>query len=242
MRIYPKSAALVAPLAALALAALPAPGRAQYTGPTPYLSFADSPFNGPAFTTFFLEDFEDGALNTSGVTVDTGIVLGPGVFTDSVDGDDGALNGTGAGSHSFYNGATGSLTFTFSAAALGGLPPTHAGIVWTDVGASATPGFDGVSFEAFDAASVSLGIIGPFLLGDGSASGQTAEDRFFGVTNAGGISAIRISMATSTDWEVDHLQYGRIAPAADIPEPATSALAASGLLPLAGIVLRSRKA
>ena len=30
-------------------------------------------------------------------------------------------------------------------------------------------------------------------------SGTTAEDRFFGVINAGGISAIRISMATSTD-------------------------------------------
>lgn len=37
-------------------------------GPSPYLSFADSPFNGGSFSYFHLETFEDHLLNTPGVT------------------------------------------------------------------------------------------------------------------------------------------------------------------------------
>jgi hypothetical protein len=40
---------------------------APLIGPTPYLSEADSPFF-PFGPNFFLEDFEDGSLNTPGVT------------------------------------------------------------------------------------------------------------------------------------------------------------------------------
>src|SRR5262245_58046922 len=119
--------------------------KADFLGPTPYLSFADSPFNGGSFSSFFLEDFEDGALNTPGVTASAGwSVLGPGAFTDSVDGDDGAIDGSGTRGHSFFSNSTQStLTFTFNAAALGGALPTAVGIVWTDVGTvtSGTPGF-----------------------------------------------------------------------------------------------------
>ena len=192
--------------------------------PIPYLRAVDSPFlvaNGGIFTLeepdFFLEDFEDGVLNTTGVTSSAGTVVGPSGFRDSVDGDDGVIDGSGTAGYAFYSGGTGqSLTFTFDEVALGGLP-THAGIVWTDVGAAApTSGFDQVSLEAFDAIGASLGVIGPEPVGDGQLNGETAEDRFFGLEYADGISAITISSLGSTDWEVDHLQYGTFDPDADL--------------------------
>ncbi len=228
----------VAPLAAMLLA-LASPGAlaAQtFHGPTPYLSFADSPFNGLAFTYFHLETFEDGLLDTPGASLLEGgtSVLAPAPLTDSVDEDDGTIDGNGQGGHTlFSNFATSSFTFEFDAGALGALP-TQAGIVWTDVGGvlSGTFGAGPVRFEAFDASLASLGAIGPFTLGDGLFAGETAEDRFLGVTYAGGIRRIRITMDNSVDWEVDHLQYGRLAPSA-VPEPATLALAAAGLAVLA---------
>jgi hypothetical protein len=71
-----------------------------------------------------------------------------------------------------------------------------------------------------------LGVLGPFQLGDGTDQGQTAEDRFFGAFNPEGISAIRIS-TNSTDWEIDHLQYGAQSPT-PVPEPSTLTLLALG--------------
>ncbi len=68
------------------------------------------------------------------------------------------------------------------------------------------------------AASRSALRIGPVAIADGSISGETAEDRFFGVTNPGGISSIRISN-TAGGIEVDHLQYGVYAGAAPPPPP-----------------------
>lgn len=201
---------------------------ATLIGPTAYTGFAGSPFDGVSFSSFQLEDFEDGALNTPDVTASTGIVLTFGTLRDSVE----ALpNG-----YSFYsNGAT-SISFTFS-----GTLPTHAGLVWTDVGCligEACPpiglGQGDVYFEAFDAGNVSLGVIGPSLLGDGFANGQTAEDRFFGATNASGISKLTIWMPNSNDWELDHLQYG-VEDAEIIPEPGTASLLGLALAGLAAI-------
>ena len=194
--------------------------RADYVGPTPYLSFADSPFAARSVgdPNFYLETFEDGALNTPGVTASGGSVLNPGSLTDSVDGDDGSIDGFGTAGHSYYSNGNFSLTFTFDASALGGMLPTYAGIVLTDVGfADPVNGFGVVFFSALDAMGNSLGEFGPTAFGDGMFGGQTAEDRFFGVTNAGGISSITIHLANSTDWEVDHLQYGSAA----VPEPAS---------------------
>jgi hypothetical protein len=100
-------------------------------------------------------------------------------------------------------------------------------------------GFAGVTFEAFDENGVTLGVIGPFVLGDGSISGQTAEDRFLGAINSGGISRVEIRSPDTNDWEVDHLQYGRAAERAldvqAVPEPAASALLLTGL----GLVART---
>ncbi len=187
-------------------------GSAAFTAPgTPYSSFADSPFLGtePAF--FYIENFEDGALNTPGVTALTGgSVFGPASTADSVDGDDGILDGSGQQGHSFWTSySTTILTFDFDTKVLGALP-THAGIVWTDVGISTpTSNYGNTTFEAFDVDGQSLGVIGPIAVGDGSRSGETAEDRFFGIVHCPGISRVSISMDNSEDWEVDHLQYSK---------------------------------
>jgi hypothetical protein len=222
----PRAFLRAASLAILGIAAATPYAKPAFLGPTPYLSFADSPFNGGSFGYFFLETFEDGLLNTPGVSASSGSVTSPGPLTDSVDGDDGAIDGSGIAGHSYISNSSTSLTFTFNAAALGGKLPTSVGIVWTDVGTvtSGTFGFGPVSFSATDQNGASLGSIGPFTLGDGAINGGTAEDRFFGVTNAGGISSITITTANSTDWEVDHLQYGASAP---VPEPSSLALLAA---------------
>jgi hypothetical protein len=228
--------------AAAVIVALPHLAAASSIGPTPYMSFSDSPFNGESFSWFYLEDFEDGLLNTPGVTVSPSTVaIAVGGYTDSVDGDDGFVDGSGSNGHSFWGNFTSALfAFDFSVAELGTLP-THVGLVWTDVGnvVSGSYGFTGVSFEAFDENGVTLGVTGPFMLGDGAISGQTAEDRFFGAINSGGISRVEIRSPATTDWEVDHLQYGfaaeRALDANPVPEPATCGLLATGL----GLVVRT---
>ena len=192
-----------------------------FIGPTPYLSRNDSPFIASINAgTTFLETFESGALTTPGVSISAGSVIGPSGITDSVDADDGAIDGSGTGGHSLFSGsgATG-ITFTFDPVALGHLP-TQVGIVWTD-GAGTT------LFEAFGPGGVPLGTIGPVAIADGSISGTTAEDRFFGVISAGGIESIRISN-TAGGIEVDHLQYGVFGPtpvATLVPVPGPSGAA-----------------
>ena len=187
-------------------------GGGTFLGPTPYLSSADSPFLvGITGGNVYLDDFECGVLSVPGVTPSAGTVIPPGFegAIDSVDADDGAIDGSGLGGHSLFSGdgATG-ITFTFSQPTLGTFP-TQVGIVWTDGNGTTT-------FEAFDSLGASLGTIGPVSIADGSNSGTTAEDRFFGVQFAGGISAIRISNSAG-GIEVDHLQYGLYASAVVSP-------------------------
>ena len=208
---------------------------ATFVTSAPYAQFADSPFASIANgnPNFFLEDFEDGALNTPGVSAVSGIAVGPGSSVDSVDGDDGNLDGNGNAGHSWYsNGAT-SLSFSFNAGALGQLP-THVGIVWTDIGFNAGGSFGVGSFavRAFDSLGASLGGVLFDDLGDGSVGGGSAEDRFFGAIFDGGISRITItSLDGSTDWEVDHLQYG-VAP---VPVPGAAWMLAPALAGLLGL-------
>ena len=145
-------------------------------GPTPYLQASDSPFTGLSFSYFFLENFEDHNLNTPGATGLTGgptsIVFGPGVH-DSVDADDGAIDGSGLNGDSWFNSGA-STGFSFDATALGGLLPTHVGLVWTD-----GPFLTAVSFVAFGSDGVTVVCaIGGSGFANTSFNGETAEDRF----------------------------------------------------------------
>jgi hypothetical protein len=207
-------------------------------GPSPYLSAADSPFT--SVTGLVIETFEDGALNTPGVAASGAwFVSGPSVFSDSVDADDGAIDGTGAGGFAFYSAGTETtLTLTFDAAALGGQLPTHAGLVFTDVGNvfAGSSGFGTVTFTAYDAADAQIGTSIVAVVGDGSAFSSTAEDRFFGITHDAGVKRITMSMDNSVDWEVDHLQY-----AVAVPEPSTYALLALGAVAIGARVATRRK-
>jgi hypothetical protein len=189
------------------------------SGPTGYTSFNDSPLKGLDFSGgyFHLEDFEDNLLNVPGVTASTGAPNGPSGITDSVDADDGAIDGSGLQGHSFFSGGgSGGITFTFDQAALGSLP-THAGIVWTD-------GEGTVTFDAFDENGVSLGQIGPVsdpgVFPNNTITGETGEDRFFGAQNDNGISKIFISNSAG-GIEVDHLQFGAVSAEPPPPPPPT---------------------
>jgi hypothetical protein len=188
--------------------------------PAPYLSFTNSPFDATGFNYFYLETLEDGALNTPGVTINNGwIITGSGNLVDSVDADDGIVDGSGTNGYSLLSGGVQTnLTLTFHAADLGGQLPTHAGMVCTDIGdvLFGQFGVGDLTFSARDAADVLLGSVLFTNFGNGSVQGSgagaTAEDRFFGVINPGGISSISLSVNNSVDWEVDHLQYGYFVP------------------------------
>lgn len=216
-------------VAAGVLLAMSGAATAEVVGPSPYLAAGDSPFAAESFTTFTLETF-DGATQP-GYLVSAGTVLGASALTDSV----------GGAGNSYYSNGASSLGFDFAPyLALNGVLPNRAGIVWTDVGfqsfdcCGVFSGVGLVSFEAFDKDNNSLGVI-TATLGDGLANGGTAEDRFFGVANAGGISRFVIAMPDSGDWEVDHLQFGTA-----VPEPASWALLLVGFGTV-GAALRRRR-
>ncbi len=190
-----------------------------YAAGIPYRRIADTPFAGVKGSSeyFYLEDFEDGALNTPGVTASVPVQMTPPGSSDSVDEDDGSVDGSGLSGKEMSSNGQSTVSFTFNATTLGGLP-TYAGVVWTDVGVSGEGlGFGTVIFEAFDADGNSLGATPGVLLGDGMNAGQTAEDRFFGAAHPAGISKIQLTMPQSIDWGLDHVQYGRVANAFIVP-------------------------
>ncbi len=181
-------------------------GTPVFVGPSPYLCIEDSPFDTTGLgVTFFLEDAEDGSINSPGLMVSGGSITGPGGITDSVDCDDGVIDGSGQLGRSIFGSGAAGITMTFNAGALGFLP-TSAGCVWTDGGATNT-----VTFEAFDENGLSLGTIVAEGIGDGSFDSGTEEDRFFGAHHEGGISKIFIKLQPfggGSGIEIDHIQYG----------------------------------
>ncbi len=217
------------------LLATPA-GAATIYGPSPYLCFdaasapagcgtADSPFKALGLTDFSLENFEDHLFNVPGVAASAGgvtsVVFGSGSH-DSVDADDGAIDGSGLLGDSFFSGnGSAGITFTFS-----GTLPTHAGLVWTD--GSGTISFSASGPGGALAACTVTNFSVPGVVPDGSFNGETGEDRFFGCSDPGGISSIFISN-TGGGIEIDHLQYGRLGPSSAVPEPATLLLLGTGL-------------
>jgi hypothetical protein len=218
-------------IAMAAAVALSSPAGATLHGPSPYLSAADSPWAGLPFTRFILQDFDSAGLDTSTVTASGGLWLNFGNLIDSVGG---GVTVPG----SWYSNNLRAITFDFTPyETLYGRLPTHAGIVWTDVGFRISDGLIGgpseVRFTAIDGAGGSHERIG--LLGDDLASGQTDEDRFFGFSSKLGVRSITLFMPDSNDWEMDHLQYGTV------PEPATWGLLIAGF-GLVGGALRRRRA
>jgi len=189
-------------------------------GTAPYLSEADIP---SGFYTggspLALENFVDGTLDF-GISASVGNVTSSSdAGADSVDGDDGSIDGSGTTGRSWFSSdGPGGVTFTFS-----GPLPTAAGVVWTD-------GEGVTTFEAFGAGMISLGTLSASIA-DGSTAGTTNEDRFFGVQESGGIMAIKLSNSMG-GIEMDHVQFGISA----IPEPSSVAMFSIGLL----VVFRRR--
>jgi hypothetical protein len=106
------------------------------------------------------------------------------------------------------------------------------GVVWTD-------GAGDITFEAFDENGISLGTV-PGSHADGSVNGTIEDDRFYGATNAGGISAVRISN-TSGGIEVDHLQYGGPLTVVGTPFPGSLILVGAGLAAFGAARVARRK-
>src|SRR5262245_50991680 len=100
--IPPRRPLLLAALASIAACVTSAvaggPALPTFIGPSPYLSTADSPFDlSQLGVDHILEDFEDGQANALGLILNgpDAFVKGPGSTTDSVDADDGAIDGFG---------------------------------------------------------------------------------------------------------------------------------------------------
>jgi hypothetical protein len=204
-------------------------------GPAAYTSVADSPIAGIAG--FMLEDMEDDLFDLANVTA-SGINLRlsstfGNALVDSVDADNGPIDGNGQrvdGMGQAY-WASGSPGFTFNFVAD---LPTHVGVVWTD-------GAGLVSFRAWDAADVLIAESLNNAHADGNFVGGTAEDRFYGASNAAGVARMQI-WNSSGGIEVDHIQFaGRVGapPPANVSEPGTLGLLGLGLLGL-GFARRKR--
>jgi subtilisin family serine protease len=155
----------------------PSPSVFQHFNQT-YNSLQDSPFPEDAIQ---VETFEDGTLDTLGVTASTGS-LAPASHSIEENGNSWQIDQE-------------NLTLTFDEDVLGVLP-TRAGVAVTDI---ANVDIGTVAMEIFDPQGISLGVTQPEALGTG--------DRFFGVEYEGGISAITFT-ANRNDWNIDHLQYG----------------------------------
>ena len=165
-------------------------------------------WTGPKGQYFYLEDFETGAFHAPGLSAsEAGAhVTGPAedpTWADSVDEDDGAIDGAtnGAAANSLHSPVTGTssmMTINFDAAVLARLP-SHVGFVITDC----RNDFNTI-IEAFDASHRSLGkkkfynstfgITGTSLCGPGRAE----RARFFGIVcsedqQPAGIASIVIS-------------------------------------------------
>lgn len=221
----------------LLMSVLPLAANAGTTtfGPTPYLQFGDTPAD------FFctacashIEDFEDGMLDGF-LSINNGMIFPPNgttgtsnPSTDSVDGDDGAVDGIGLEGYSWFsgNGAT-SIEVSFAN------DVKAAGLVFTDGDSDSS----NVLLEALDMSGNVLALINAGDLADDSFFGETEEDRFLGFTDMdAAISSIRISIDAGSGIEIDHIHWQE---ACAVPEPSTSFLALFGVLGFWGYRRRS---
>lgn len=212
-------------------------------GPSEYLEAdqisQDTPagffdFSTPGYQTAWIEDFEDGNPTPAPdpfLSISPGAILQPNTLnpvgssiTDSVDGDDGLVDGSGTNAHSWSVSGASDVTVTFANAV------RAAGLVFTD----GDPNSTNVILEAFDAANNLLGTIDAGDLADSFRTGQTTEDRFLGFTDDTTlIKSIKLSLVGGTGLEIDHVQWQE--PASVVPEPSTHFMALFALLGLVGL-------
>jgi len=215
-------------------------GTVQF-GPTAYLQGSPIAGSGDTPAGFFdfshpdcvgwIEDFEMGTID-SFLTIDggpNGGILPPNSFsglamsvTDSVDGDDGSVDGNGNGGYSYFAKGVQSVTVSFASAV------HSAGLVFTD-GDNAS---SSVKLEAFDPLGNSLGVIDAGDLADDTYTGETAEDRFLGFTDdMTGIGSIMLSINAGDGIEIDHVHWQT----ACVPEPNAQLMSIFAMLGLIGV-------
>lgn len=193
-----------------------------FYGPSPYQSEADTPAGFVPVAdcdecVLGLETFEDGTLDF-GLQIDEGQVIGPGFstgsdnLTDSVDGDDGIIDGTGQTGDGGFSYFSFGNTFTVQMPSL----MQSAGLVWTD----GDPAITNVIFEAFDENGNSLGTVEAGAIADDSFMGTTGEDRFFGVSYGDGVTtgvtSIQITNVGGLGIEIDHIQFANCSECCEI--------------------------
>jgi len=204
-------------------------------GPTPYLSRADSPFPVDGSSpSFHLEDFEDGQLNTPGIydlnpPATRSSVQLPGILTDSVDEDDGAIDGNGQDGHSVASSyyfrlpldppvTRRPIDLAFEPV-FGGMYPNAFGFVWTDGLLSST-----VEIRIYGINKIELDILRFHDLGDSHYQGTTSDDRFIGFIATEEVAFVTLTaifVGGDSTFEIDHISYGRI-----VAEPTSCILSA----------------
>ena len=210
---------------------------ATVIGPVPYRQRSDSPFfRGIEEGTIYLEDFEDGALNTPGVSGRYS-----GIYHEAgVDEDDGAVDGRGNnyalhGSGIIYvdesDASEWFLELSFTPDPRHG-HPTYVGLALLGFTVY-PPQFESYFlFRAYDSAGAILAPgnirVDRVRLPANTPSLSTAGDQFIGIYSDTGISRILVSAG-----KIDHLQYGWA-----IPEPGTVTL---GGLAAALLLARRRR-
>jgi hypothetical protein len=173
----------------------------------PYAQRSDSPWAaGIRQGSIYVEDFEDGIVNTPGLAMALGI-MGSGF---SVDEDDGILGNDGDLGRVYYGGFnTGGAVRAEFTADTEGRYPTYAGWVMDTLDQS------DATFAAYDPSGNLLASYNYLL--------QWGEFQFVGVYAPQGIRAIQSNF--NERLFVDHVQYGYA-----IPEPGTALLTATAAL------------
>jgi MYXO-CTERM domain-containing protein len=208
---------------------------ATITGITsPYLQTSDSPL-ATASPGYRLEDFEPSSptLPLLGVNLTTahGSSVDPGL---SVDGDDGAVDGSGAAGHSLTvitQASTTGATFTFNNVSIGAYPKSAAVAVTAEF----------ASLLTFTVYNTSNAVSGTYNLPNVSTSTPTSDDFLFWASDPAGIGAISVtSNSAAIALHLDHLQYDTLNTIA-VPEPATIVIAALGLAGVLAFTIRRRR-
>ncbi|MDZ4830190.1 MAG: hypothetical protein SGJ09_08350 [Phycisphaerae bacterium] len=169
--------------------------------PQSYVKLADSALFGAMSLDddFWCETFEDGLVNIPGLTLSGGTIAAPGASTDSVDADDGNVDGSGTGGRSYRANIGSPITIGISALALVGLPE-RAAFAWTDGPQNSTLT---ITITTGSGATF-VRTVGP--LGDANSSGATAEDRLVAITASNGIAQVVIASGGAA-FEIDHVQF-----------------------------------